>query len=83
MNETEFLTECEYLPSIKTNRVGVCDQAQKVVTIRVNIDVLEHTLIDAFDTIGYRIYDKTKKKGKGAPVDDLSITDGPDTLNKW
>ncbi len=32
----------------------------QVVTIHVDIPTLERILIDAFDTIGYRIYDKTK-----------------------
>jgi hypothetical protein len=60
MNETDFLTGCENLSSIYTNRVGICDAAQKVVTIHVDIPTLERILIDAFDTIGHRIYDKTK-----------------------
>lgn len=65
MNETEFLTACEDLSSIYTNRVGVCDAAQKVVTIHVDIPTLERTLIDAFDIIGHRIYDKNLKPGAG------------------
>ena len=61
MNETQFLDTCNELSSIYTNKYGVCDAAQKVVTIRAHIPTLERILIDAFDTIGYRIYDKTKQ----------------------
>ncbi len=56
MNETQFMNECDDLPSIVTNRVSACDAAQKVVTIHVDIVALERLLIDAFDSIGYRIH---------------------------
>lgn len=35
----------------------------QVVVIRVHIPTLERILVDAFDSIGYRIYDKTKAVG--------------------
>lgn len=82
MNQTQFIESCEHLSSIKTNAVGFCDQAQKVVTITVNLEVLEQTLIDSFDTIGYRIYDKTKvSKIPGKSVaNELDDTTG---FNEW
>ena len=43
------------MSSIGTNHIRTCDLAQKVARIRVPLDVFERTLIDAFDTIGYRI----------------------------
>ncbi len=61
MNETAFMNACDHLSGIETNRVALCDAAQKVVTIHVDIDALERTLIDAFDIIGYRIYSSTKR----------------------
>ncbi len=44
MNETQWLDACENLSSIYTNRVGVCDAAQKVITsihscIHVHINI--------------------------------------------
>jgi hypothetical protein len=35
MNETKFMDACDHISGIETNRVSVCDAAQKVVTIRV------------------------------------------------
>jgi hypothetical protein len=76
MNETAFLDSCENLSSIYTNKVGMCDAAQKVVTIRVHIPTLERILVDAFDTIGYRVFDKTKLARK-APAE--AEEEDPDT----
>lgn len=55
MNETKFMDACDHISGIETNRVSVCDAAQKVVTIRIDMDELERTLINAFDVIGYPI----------------------------
>jgi hypothetical protein len=53
-------TRCEFVVSPLIHRACATAQAQKVVTIYVDIPTLERTLIDAFDVIGYRIYDSTK-----------------------
>ena len=64
MNETAFMNACDHLSGIETNRVSLCDAAQKVVTIHVDIPALETALIDAFDVIGYRLYDSEAKAAK-------------------
>lgn len=54
-NSTEWERDCEQISSIQTNHIRTCDLAQKVARIRVPLDAFERTLVDAFDTIGYRI----------------------------
>ncbi len=55
LNQTDFNEVCSTVASISTNHIRTCDLAQKVARIRVPLDVFERTLVDAFDTIGYRI----------------------------
>ncbi len=55
MNQTDFERECRTVSSIGTNHIRTCDLAQKVARIRMPLDVFERVLVDAFDTIGYRI----------------------------
>jgi hypothetical protein len=55
LNSTDFERDCGSVASIGTNHIRTCDLAQKLSRIRVPIDAFERILVDAFDTIGYRI----------------------------
>lgn len=56
MRGPRFTWKCDHMSSPDTNHEEECDQAQKASNMLVPLDVLERTLIDAFDTIGVRLW---------------------------
>lgn len=54
-NSTDWERDCEKVSAIQTNHIRTCDLAQKVARIRMPLHTFERTVVDAFDTIGYRI----------------------------
>lgn len=79
INGQLFRWKCDHRSSIDTNYEYICDQASKGGNIIVDIPMLERLLIDAFDTIGKRIY----KDGKRPPRPERPEDGRVEMLDTW